>query len=349
MVPLAIRKDRPAGCPAGGSRRIRCLTFPMQGAEIRGGGTLMLADLFRHRSGRVIALSRLILAAVFLFAVWLDPAEAAHEPEVVYVLLGAYVLWSAIVLSSTWSNWWLDYKLAVVAHAIDVGAFGVVVYYTEGYTSPFYTFFVFLILSASIRWGVRETSLTAGIILLFYVTAGSAAILFRGAELDPNSLLVRSGYLIVLSLLLIWFGGSMMRPHMGRGIEDEVPEVGSPNAPLDQVLALAKRRLGAGRPAARWWAREEPWLNISERVDGVVQTRRLHPEKFPLPLAAEGDGEPFLFNVEHDRALSRDVQLGGVQRVFFHAVNPSFAREFGLSEGIVIRVRHASIRASCSP
>lgn len=299
----------------------------------------MLAQAFRHRSGRVIALSRLSLAAVFLLAIWLVPHEATHEPYAVYALLVAYVVWSGIVLAVTWSNWWIDFKLGVVAHAIDVGAFGVIVYYTEGYTSPFYTFFVFLILSAAIRWSRRETALTALIVLLFFVTAGGTAILFEGADWEVQRLIIRATYLIVLSLLLLWFGANQPRASEAQLMIEEVPEAVTAAAPLDQILDLAQCRLRAQRVLVAWWQREEPWLNVTEKVGGKAETRRFHPDLFPLPIVADVDEEPFLFDIANDRALYRSGQREGLPRVFFHAINPSFAREFGLSEGLVVRVR----------
>jgi signal transduction histidine kinase len=299
----------------------------------------MLAQAFRHRSGRVIALSRLSLAAVFLLAILIVPREMTHEPHAVYALLGAYVVWSAAVLALTWSNWWIDFKLGVIAHAIDVGAFGVIVYYTEGYTSPFYTFFVFLILSAAIRWSRRETALTAVIVLLFFVTAGSTAILFEGAGWEGQRLVVRATYLIVLSLLLMWFGANQPRAPEAQLLVEEVPDAVTPAAPLDQILDLAQRRLAARRVLIAWWQREEPWLNVTERIDGEAETQRFNPDMFPLPIVADADEEPFLFDIANDRALYRSGQKDGLPRVFFHAINPSFAREFGLTEGLVVRVR----------
>ena len=35
----------------------------------------MFKGVLKHRSGRVIALARAVLAAVFLFAVWIDPTH----------------------------------------------------------------------------------------------------------------------------------------------------------------------------------------------------------------------------------------------------------------------------------
>jgi signal transduction histidine kinase len=299
----------------------------------------MLGQAFRHRSGRVIALSRLALAAVFLLAIWLVPTATTQKPIAIYLLLGTYTLWSAIMLAVTWSNWWLDFKLGVIAHAVDIGAFGVIVYYTEGYTSPFYTFFVFLILSAAIRWSRRETALTALVVLLFFVLAGGTAIVFEGAPWEISRLVIRTTYLIVLSLLLMWFGANQPRTSETQLMVEEVPEARSPAAPLDQILALAQRRLGAMRVVLAWWQDEEPWLNVSERIDGEIVTQRLQPDEFPLPIVADADNEPFLFDIANDRALYRSGQKEGLPRVFFHAVNPTFAREFGLTEGLVVRVR----------
>ena len=112
----------------------------------------MIQPTFRHRSGRVIALGRLVLAAVFLLAVYLDPSQPSQNPGAAYALMGAYVIWSAGLLVLTWTNWWLDHRLSAFAHLVDIAAFGILVFFTEGYTSPFYTFFVFLLLSSAIRW-----------------------------------------------------------------------------------------------------------------------------------------------------------------------------------------------------
>jgi signal transduction histidine kinase len=298
----------------------------------------MLAQLFLHRSGRVIALSRVALSAVFLAAVRLVPSQTT-QPSALYLLLAGYVLWSTIVLAVTWSDLWSDFKLAVVAHAIDVGAFGVIVYYTEGYASPFYTFFVFLILSAAIRWSRRETAITAGVVLFFYLVAGTAAILFGNAELEIQRVLIRLAYLIVLSLLLIWFGAHQPRTSEAQLMIEEIPETGSADAPIDQIVKLAQRRLGAQRVVLAWWQREEPWLNVSERIGGEIRTQRLDPDLFPLPIVAEADHQPFLFDVIQDRALYRSGGRDSLPHVFFHAVNPKFAREFDLTEGLVVRVR----------
>ena len=118
----------------------------------------MFEGVLKHRSGRVIALARSVLAAVFLFAVWIDPTHPAQAEVATYTVLSAYVAAAVLLTLLTWDNWWLDGKLAAGAHAVDIAAFTLLVLATDGYTSPFFVFFVFLILSAAIRWGWRSCS-----------------------------------------------------------------------------------------------------------------------------------------------------------------------------------------------
>ena len=116
---------------------------------------------FQLYSGRVIALGRLLLAMLFMAAIGIDISQPAFAPVPTYGLLLGYQAFSALIVFLTWNNWWLDAKLAGPAHAIDMIMFTVLVYLTEGYTSPFFIFSVFVLLSAAIRWGWQETTLTA--------------------------------------------------------------------------------------------------------------------------------------------------------------------------------------------
>ena len=115
----------------------------------------MFDDVLKHRSGRVIALARAVLAAVFLFAIWVDPAQPAQAVATTYTVLVFYVIAAGALAALTWRNWWLDARLAAPMQVIDIVVFTLLVVTSDGYTSPFFVFFVFLIVSAAIRWGWR--------------------------------------------------------------------------------------------------------------------------------------------------------------------------------------------------
>src|SRR5262249_39735807 len=112
---------------------------------------------------------------------------------------------AAAAAALTWNDWWLDAKLAGPAHAVDIALFTAMVFLTEGYTSPFFVFFVFLLLSAAIRWGWRETTLTGIWVAILYIIAGLVA---AGSSVDFHlyRFIIRAGQLVILSLIVIWFG-----------------------------------------------------------------------------------------------------------------------------------------------
>ena len=116
---------------------------------------------FRYQSGRVIALGRAMLSLSFLLSIWMDRTQPADAPERTSALFFVYVLFAVAVAAVTWRNWWLDARIAVPAHFVDMAVFTAIVFSTNGYTSPFFLFFILPLLSAAIRWGWRETALTA--------------------------------------------------------------------------------------------------------------------------------------------------------------------------------------------
>ena len=123
-------------------------------------------------SGRVIAGGRLLLACLFLVAVWTESSQPTRPHGAAYALLIAYAVWSLGVTLFVWNNWWNDARLAAPAHVLDVAVFMIMLYTTEGYASPYYTFFIFILLSAAIRWGWRETAITAAAIIAVYFAVG---------------------------------------------------------------------------------------------------------------------------------------------------------------------------------
>ena len=53
-----------------------------------------------------------------------------------------------------------------------MAVFAVIVFSTNGYTSPFFLVFILPLLSAAIRWGWRETALTAAALVLLFFSGG---------------------------------------------------------------------------------------------------------------------------------------------------------------------------------
>jgi hypothetical protein len=96
-----------------------------------------------------------ILATLFLLSIWLDQSQPANAPAQTYLLLLVYVLFAVAIAALTWRNWWLDARLAGPTHVIDMAVFTAIVFSTNGYTSPFFLFFILPLLAGAIRWGWR--------------------------------------------------------------------------------------------------------------------------------------------------------------------------------------------------
>ena len=83
----------------------------------------MVGKALQHRSGRIIALSRVVLALLFVLALWLDPAQPVRDSLLGYALLVGYLTIALAQLGIAWHDWWADYRLALPAFALDVLVF----------------------------------------------------------------------------------------------------------------------------------------------------------------------------------------------------------------------------------
>lgn len=241
----------------------------------------MIARLFENRSGRIIAFTRGVLALVFFLALWIDPEQPVRSSELGYALLGSYLLFSALLLALALKSWWLDHRLAWPALAIDIAAFLAAVYFTEGqtddFTSPFLAFFAFLMLSATIRWDWRVTAITGLVATGLYLAIG---IVLAAAEIEFDHLRFgrRVTYMIVLSLILMWFGLQRREQH----VEPFAETRGSRDAalpPLEEALAYAMEQCGAEAGAIAWEQLDEP--DVELRTFGIfTAATRLDPQSF---------------------------------------------------------------------
>lgn len=192
--------------------------------------------LFRYQSGRVIALGRMMLVSLFLIAILLDTGEPERAVVETYILLFVYATVAVAIAVATWRNWWIDARLAVPSHAIDMAVFTAIVFSSNGTTSPFFLFFALPLLSAAIRWGWRETALTASALVLLYLIAGWLVAGRQSFELER--FVIRSGHLVILSLLLIWFGIHQRATRLFFRLEDFESGLGQQGSSLAQALEV---------------------------------------------------------------------------------------------------------------
>ena len=288
----------------------------------------------QHSSGRVIALGRVILAALFLVAIRIDSSQPTHAPEATYVLLGAYLLFAGAIAFATWRNWWMDAKLAGPAHAVDIVLFTLLVLLTEGFTSPYYTFFIFVLLSAAIRWGWHLTAASAILLILLYLIVGML-VATPGAPFEMHRFVVRTGHLVIVSLILIWFGANQWRARFYMRDEELLATPTLDESPLETGLRAAMNGMDAAAGAFVWRNPGQSKLAGLAIRGGELTTVRVPGVAIVNALAAT----PFLYNLAKNRALKKDADRNLVGLPALDLIAPPAVTGLALAEGLAIPVR----------
>jgi signal transduction histidine kinase len=274
-----------------------------------------------------------MLAVLFLFAIWIDRSQPFKAPMGTYAVLSVYLGFSLLVLIFTWNDWWLDAKLAGAAHTFDIAIFALLVLSSEGYTSPYFTFFMFVLLAAAIRWGWRETALTAVLLTLLYLLAG---LLVAGApaELGSQPFIIRTGHLVIFSLILIWFGVNQWRSGIYARGKDIFADPSIDESPLEAGLIAVTDSLKARRGVLVWREQQSDKADVFIAQDGGVDLARLTSQTLE-----QGWREPFLYDVRKDRALTRDEKRNLRGYSASAIIRQEAAAALELQEGVAVPIR----------
>ena len=288
-------------------------------------------SLFKHQRGRVISLGRAMLALLFLVSIWLDQSQPAQSPARTYALLLAYVLFAFAIAALTWRNWWLDARLALPMHIVDTAVFTAIVFSTDGYTSPFFLFFILPLLSAAIRWGWRETALTATVLVFLYQAAG---LYLAGSQVfELQRFIVRSGHLLILSAVLIWFGMHQQFTRLFFGVDELDRRLDRDEEPIAQALDLAMETVRAGSGALLVGSQDEA------RFAGLcIDEGAARPVRIDRPLMLESI-PVVLFALDRDHALSKRGESWYRFTPASKLLDCGALRELGAAEGLIGEVR----------
>jgi signal transduction histidine kinase len=161
------------------------------------------------RTERVLAVGRAFLTVTGLIAIYLDPTEPTRLQAVTYAVLLGYAVHSLSVLVYVNGTARLTPTHGRVLHGLDILWTSALTFVSEGPVSPFFLFFLFVVLAAANRWGFRETAGTAVITVAVFLieTAVAAAgqwnaTWFASIEFELNRTILRVAYLLLTGVLL---------------------------------------------------------------------------------------------------------------------------------------------------
>lgn len=292
----------------------------------------------------MIALGRLALAVFFLVATRYGMEGPPSYPAATFLLAGLYLLIATVLLAIAWSSWWLDYRLKLASHLLDIALF-VSLDLSTGLSvaSPFFVFFVFLVLSAAARWGWRHALLTA--VAATFVFAFETLIALQREAMQGDDyvrMIVRGGHLLVLSLMIAWFGMTLLSSRYETdGFE---LEPGAVDPPIRRALEHMAKCLGAERATLIWWEEEEPWIHLATlSAGGRFETERLGPEDLGWTVAEDLMDRTFLFDVARRHVL---LPLGGrlTARRNVNMLDPALAARLDIGGGLATPLQSELLR-----
>jgi signal transduction histidine kinase len=298
------------------------------------------------RAERLISAGRVVLAACALIAVSATPPEILHaDPRVAYALLSAYAVYAVAVAAAVWRAPRPLARTRLVTHLIDLVVFAAMYLSEQHVASGFFVFFVFSLLSATMRWQWRGTLFTAvvafGIALVAALYQASSA-----EEFESNRVLIRGLYLAVVAILLGYLGVYEVR------LRREISRLASWSTALPdnaddmirEVLVRIADVLAAPRVLLIWEEREEPWVNLAVWSRQKVQWTREPPDSL-TPMTPESLADVDFFCADAGAASPSVLYGAGDEFMRWRGapLNPGLRERFSIGRVLAVRFQSANV------
>lgn len=162
---------------------------------------------------RTVAVARILLGTVGLFAIYIDPTEPIKYAHLAYLLLAAYVIASIALAVVYFRGEPKRVRLGALGEAMDLTWAAAISLFTAGPNSPFFMFFVFALVAATLWRGLAGAFYAAFVgttvlaIEAFLLKFGVGLSVLEGTY-DLNMLIMRATYLIIFGLVIGLLGES---------------------------------------------------------------------------------------------------------------------------------------------
>ena len=157
------------------------------------------------RREHAVAWLRVVFAAVAVVIIQLNPERVARFPELSFFSLASFFVYSLVVLYLARRNRLTSSPLGILTNSLDVVWIAVIVFSTGGTRTPFFFYYTFPVITASIRWGLKGSIPVALVgVFLYGVVRLSLAAESMASPIGIDVLLVRSLYLVLLAFIFAY-------------------------------------------------------------------------------------------------------------------------------------------------
>jgi signal transduction histidine kinase len=165
----------------------------------------------RVRVEWLIASTRVVLAAGALLAIALGAFGVAADWILAYSF-GWYLAYAVVVLALVWTPVRFARGWDVALHLFDLSAFSLFMVFAEGTASPFFVYFIFLVICGTLRWELKGAVWTAiGAIAVFGAASAYGANVLHVPSFTLEVFIIRAVHLAVVAVLLGYLGAYQHR------------------------------------------------------------------------------------------------------------------------------------------
>jgi signal transduction histidine kinase len=162
-------------------------------------------DSWLFQREKAVAFLRCIFAFVAVVVIQLNPERTAHFPTLSLYALGSFLLYSLVILELTRRRKLGSPAIGFVTTSLDVVWVAVIVFSTGGTRTPFFFYYSFPVITASVRWGLRGSVPVALVGVAVY---GAIRLTLAAESMDSpigiDTILIRSLYLLLLAGIFGW-------------------------------------------------------------------------------------------------------------------------------------------------
>ena len=151
---------------------------------------------------KLLAWLRLAFAIIAVVVIQLNPSRTARFPTLSVFSLWSFLAYSLFILELVRRQKIISNRIGIITTCFDSVWIFLIVFSTGGTRTPFFFYFSFPVLSASLRWGTKGSVVVALVLVALYglIRFSMAAESFN-TPMGIDTLLVRSIYLIALAYI----------------------------------------------------------------------------------------------------------------------------------------------------
>src|SRR5439155_18176151 len=171
---------------------------------------------------------------------------------------GAYFIYSVLVLPLVWTPVKFGAGWDLALHLFDLVTFSTLLLLTVEVASPFYIYFIFLVICGTLRWQARGALWTAVAAIAVYAASTVYGInTLQNPTSGWNTFIIRSVHLVVVTALVGYLGAYQRKyqQEIGRLVAWPRKIPPSSHALISEILVESAEILDAPRILLLW---EEP-------------------------------------------------------------------------------------------